>query len=141
MSEQIPPPQDYTGLHNYLKTAVQVEDLFTSTKRLLREQLRRLEKHMFLEENKLWDPTLAKQAKELSAAVTSLGQMFLKIEEKAVAASDAMTTDEKISAVCDMIRTEGRYNQAKFFRQLRELDFELSKNPDAMLGGSNEGTD
>ena len=124
------PERDHVGLINYRKRAVDVESLFTRSKRILHEHLRRFEEEMFLipkgETAPRWSSAQAKLAKDLSGAVTSLGQMFLKIEEKARAATDAMTTDEKVAVVCQMIREEGRRNQQKFLRALRELDYELS---------------
>jgi len=128
MTKKKPPEKDYTGLKNFDKRSVKIEDLFNAQKKVLWEHLRRHREAMFTGETG-WDAGMARLAKELSQAIQGLGNMFMRIEEKAKVASDAMTTEEKIAAVVDMIRAEGRINQQRYLKALRTLDYELSQNP------------
>lgn len=132
-----PRPDKTVAQTNYQKRAVQVEDLFTRAKRIVYEMLGRYETEIF-SGDLAYDSKQAQQAKELVAAVERLGVMFMKIEDKAKAASDAMTTEERIEAVCNMIRDEGKFNQMKWLRALRELDFELSRPAEQEAPGEPE---
>lgn len=129
MPRKKPPPKDYINtdaLRNFDKRSVNIEDLFHQTKKVLQEQMRRLREKMFSGDLS-YNREEARDAKDLASAIQGLGSMFLRIEQKAVEASAAMTTDEKIQAVVDMIRNEGRVNQQRYLRALRELDYEISK--------------
>lgn len=129
--KKIPQAVDYTALSNYDRNKPKVEDLFNQQLKLLNEQLRRLKEHMFLEKNMAFDRDIAKQAQELSKAVTSVGQMFFKIQDMARHAAEGMNTEEQMEVVCDMVRSWGRNNRYKFWRIMHELEYEL-KNEDRL---------
>ena len=124
------PERDFTGLTNYRKNGVEVEDLFKRMKRVLNQQILWLEEEMFKvpkgEAKPGFNAQLARLAKDLNGAVTALGQMFLRIEEKAAAASSALTTKEQIEAICNLVRAEGRTNRQRYLRAFQKLDYEIN---------------
>ena len=121
-----PPAMDYTALQNYEKRKPKVEVLFNEQLRMLRLQQMRLKEHCHTEANLTYDPVTAKQAIELAKAVSSLGQMFFKIQETARHAAESMSVEEQIEVVVDMVRNFGRNNRYKFWRTMRALEVELN---------------
>ena len=117
----------YTQQGKYHARPAEVEDLFKRTLKVVNEQIRRFEENMFLEKNVTYDKEQARQAKELAAAVTSLGQMFFRIQTEAKHAAAHMTVDEKIETVEDMVADWGRTNRLKFWRAMRALEYELNE--------------
>jgi hypothetical protein len=75
----------------------------------------------------IWNRQMAISAKELGQVVSSVGQLWLKIQKEAKTAADQLTFNEKCEQIVNFVGEMGKNQKLAFNRIMKETLYELDR--------------